>query len=359
MKKAITSILLIVIIFLSLTSCNAEDVNDNNGDSDTLKATSSSSTEEKETADKNDASDQIYQRNENTVIFGSYPQSELTNVSIKARLNDMVGKAPSSMNPNGWSAFDYKDINSKNFMWYTDVEYNGEKYRAVYFTSYLSVLPGYEQKESNSNIDDNGYKLNTVYWFKYEPISWTIINDNNSSGALFLLSDLIIDSQQYNSDVKSKKVNGETIYANNYAESKIRAWLNDNFYNTAFSSQQKTIIRNTTVNNNAQGTGIADNSFACTNTTDKIFLLSYDEANRVELDVLKKKVTDYAKIQGISAALSAISSSSQYGRGTWWLRSSFPEKTKARAIGFEGTPTTNKPVNYTELGVVPALKIKT
>ena len=362
MKKIITGFLILAIIFLSVTSCNAEGgfpfSNGNNDKTDTDNTASSSSTK-KEDTDKNDASTQIYQRNENTVIFGSYPQSEVTNVSIKSKLNDMVGKAPTSMNPNGWSAFEYKDINAKNFIWYTDVEYNNEKYRAVYFTSYLSILPGYEQKESNSNQDDNGYKINTVYWFKFEPISWTVINDNNSSGVLFLLSDLIIDAQQYHSDAKAKKVNGETVYANNYAESKIRAWLNDNFYNTAFDTKEKSIIRNTAINNSAKSSGNSDNSFACADTTDKIFLLSYEEANRVDVSIRKKSVTDYTRMLGATAVLSAVSSSPQYGRGTWWLRSSFSEKTRARAIGYEGTPTLNKQVNITDLGVVPALKIKT
>ena len=58
-------------------------------------------------------------------------------------------------------------------MWYIDLEYNGEKYRGVYFNSYRlnqTTITNVSPVSSYTYQDDAGYSLNTAYWFKYEPI---------------------------------------------------------------------------------------------------------------------------------------------------------------------------------------------
>ena len=70
--------------------------------------------------------------------------------------------------------------------------------------------------------------------------------------------------------------------ANNYKYSKIRAWLNATFYETAFSELQREIILTTTVDNSVYSTGYDTNPYVCEDTEDKIFLLSYREVTNSE-----------------------------------------------------------------------------
>lgn len=97
-----------------------------------------------------------------------------------------------------------------------------------------------------------------------------------------------------------------TNYANDYATSSIRKWLNEDFYNTAFTSAQKQNILPTTLDNKAYS---ADYSkYDSVSTTDNIFLLSHSEAKSIDEDTRWAEGTDYAKVQG-------------FDDGFWHLRS--------------------------------------
>lgn len=254
----------------------------------------------------------LYERiDEDTIHFGEYPQTEVTDSALKTTLNSLAGTKPTSSNAYNWTSYGYYVSGSvRNYMWYIDVENGGEKYRGVYFTSYRPYYCSNSNSTSDTYQDDNGYYRSTVYWFKYEPISWTILNENN--GTALILCDMIIDSQQFDYE-------GGSNYYNDYAESTVRKWLNETFYNTAFNDLQKEIILTTTVDNSVASTGDLRNPYACEDTEDKVFLLSYKEittylttnASRM------KKTTDYAQSQGAYTS----TSSSYLGNGYWWLRS--------------------------------------
>ena len=215
-----------------------------------------------------------YVRDGKKMIFGSYPQSEVTDVALKNTLNLKAGTLPTKENSQAWSFYDY--------MWYIDVEEGGEKYRGIYFTSY---------RPKSYAIENNGYYINTVYWFKYEPISWTILSENTTDGTALLWSDIVLDSQPLTKSVQ------ET-----YAQSSIRKWLNEVFYNTAFEDFEKEIIITSTVDNS---------HLSFENTQDKVLLLSETEVSMSgyydleEVDELEewaavffKNYTSYALSQG-------------------------------------------------------------
>ena len=214
--------------------------------------------------------------NNGHIKFGEYPQTKVTDESLTATLNTKAGTLPINSNSQTWTSYGYY-INGivSNFMWYIDVEQGGEKYRGVYFTSYRPHLTTMSSSASNTYQDDNGYTTSTVYWFKYEPISWTILSENTTDGTALILCDMIIDSQEYYINENSRTIDGKTVYANNYAHSTIRKWLNETFYNTAFSELQKQIILTITVDNSVSSMDYRTNQFACKKTEDKIFLLSY------------------------------------------------------------------------------------
>ena len=294
--------------------------------------------------------EQLYTRSGSTIYFGEYPQTEVTDSTITAALNDMRGTLPTSSNSYDWTSYGYYNYISgdvTNFMWYIDLEYSGGKYRGVYFTSYRPYYPTNSSSSSNSYQDDNGYSTGTVYWFKYEPIKWRILTE--SDGKAMILSELMLDSQQYDYDGS---------YSNNYANSTIRRWLNDTFYNTAFGDTQQAIIETTEVDNSVYSTGDSSNPNACANTFDKVFLLSYREVvnssygfstTSSSSSTRQKQVSDYCKAQG--------SLTDSNGNGNWWLRSpNYSSSISVRRVYVDGH-LGSFIVLYTLYGVVPALVI--
>ncbi|MBO5261919.1 MAG: hypothetical protein J6B45_02620 [Clostridia bacterium] len=292
------------------------------------------------------SADEIYTRDGNKIYFGSYPQSKVTDTATIAALNEKAGTLPTSSNSQAWTDYGYyANYEIKSFMWYIDIEQDGEKYRGVYFISYRSSWCSLSGTSSDSYQDDNGFFTNNIYWFQYEPVSWTILSENDNKA--LILCDMIIDSQPV--DYKEND-----IYLNNYAESTIRKWLNETFYCTAFNDLEKQIILTTTVNNGEESTGIASNPYVCEDTEDKVFLLSYEEATTyLPTDALKtKKPTQYAQSQNAYVGESS--------NGYWWLRSPGTSKnTPCVRNVFDNGRISDWAVDITFDGVVPALVIDT
>ena len=235
-------------------------------------------------------------------------------------LTTKAGELPSSSDKKNWTA-----IENMTDTWYIDVEENGKKYRGIYFTSYREV-------DGNTFQYDNGYETEKAYWFEYAPISWTILKEE--SGKALILCDIAIDCQPYASSG-----------GNSYADSEIRSWLNEEFYNTAFNKLQQALIAETDVDNSASSTGTDNNQYASDNTKDKIFLLSRPEAKEITFAV--KQPTDYTEAMGVY----------QNGSCWWWTRSPYyKDYTWAHVIKTDGS-VHSYDVTYASGGVVPALWI--
>ncbi len=295
------------------------------------------------------------------ILFGSYPQSAVTDKTLQSTLRDLAGTRPTSSNNYKWTSYGYYAKGSvKNYMWYIDISYEGELYRGVYFTEYRSDSTSSGSGEGFSHQDNNGYTRSQIYWFRYEPIKWRILTEEN--GQAMLLCEMVIDAQEYYHSTSDRTVDEQTVYANNYAYSNIRAWLNDNFYHTAFDDLQKQIIQLTTVDNSASTTKDASNPYACENTEDNVFLLSYADVfnaaygfnsdHSVYNDpALQKQTTDYAQCQGAATVSST-------GNGSWWLRSPAEYSIwDERIVDNNGDANVSGAVYNTYFGVCPALWI--
>jgi hypothetical protein len=238
-------------------------------------------------------------------------------------------------------------------MWYIDIENSGNEYRGVYFTSYRPSFTWTTSSTANSYQDDNGYAISNVYWFKYEPITWRVLDVQ--SGKAFLMANLVLDSQDYHYSTSTRTIGGSIVYSNNYKESHIRSWLNDNFYNTAFSTEEKARIQTTTVDNSVASTGYSSNTYACANTSDKVYLLSCSEATNASYGLStttarQLKPSAYAQSQGVYTNTSN-------GNSYWWLRSPLNRNAYyARIVSINGNVDYSY-VDYTNYGVVPALWI--
>ena len=214
--------------------------------------------------------------------FGSYPQTKVTDTALITALDAQILQADST------------------------VTYDGSKYKRVFFSQYTAYNGGGTSTDPNQTYqDDNNYFINTIYWFKFEPIQWRVLS--NTNGELFVMADKILATKPYNQD--DTDITWETCT--------MRAWLNNDFYDIAFTAKEQSKIETSTVingNNPSYGT-VGGN-----NTNDKLFLLSYNEAinpaygfsSLIFSDTTRvAQGTDFAKSQGL------------YVNGensTWWLR---------------------------------------
>lgn len=292
--------------------------------------------------------------NGNTFTLGLYPQSKVTDASLVDALTHSAGKAPSYSPEGEWLSYGYYKYGYvEYYAWYIDKEYNGEKYRGVIFSDYRPDSTTGSGASSATYQDDNGYLEEIVYWFKFEPIRWSIVKQSN--GKALAISELILDSQCFYGDRNTRKNGNETIYANNWEYSSLRQWLNNNFYNVAFNANQKNVIIAEPMDNNATAyDGIYNEYAICqNNTTDNVFLLSYMDVTSANSGFnstnLRKRSTDYAKAQGL------YSSPNLDYRGSWWLRSPNSETSSAVALVSATGTIGDQHVNRTSYGVVPAI----
>lgn len=305
----------------------------------------------------------------NKITFGSYPQTLVTDAGLIAQLNTGAGNLPNAENAENWNSYGYyiSGRNDTDFMWYIDVSVENDKYRGVYFVSYRPYVTSYG---TDSNYAKDGFETGKIYWFKYEPLTWTILRKDDTEGTALILCDMIIDSQAYQNNYQSggsNHIDGEAEgpYVNNYECSTIRAWLNAEFYNTAFSTSEQSLVRDTMVDNSGATTNSPTNPYASENTDDKVFLLSLQDTINTEYGfssskatndtVRVKKFTDYARVQGIYE----FSDQTYAGKSCWWLRSpSDTDPTKSCVVMYTGDSNNGCYVNSTNYGVVPALRIK-
>ena len=268
----------------------------------------------------NDGSVPVFSEDGKTVTYGIYPQTHITDSDLILELEQDAD----------WLDSGY-------------YKYNDEYYAKVYCNPY----------SENYKFDD-GSTINKYsnYWFKYEPITWTILSSGNDR--YLLLSNVLLDAYQYSSSNN-----------NNYKDSSIRDWLNDEFYSRAFALENKYII-NTTVNNSASTTASSTNQYACDNTQDNVFLLSFKEYTNSNYGFANSdtassstrycKTTDYARARGacISTSYSTLNN------GHYWTRSpNSGNKNYAAYVLTDGVIGFDNNTSYAYLCARPAILITT
>ena len=248
---------------------------------------------------------------------------------------------------------------------------NGTEYDLVTFGNF-------PQSEKDSNVtvsttatnvngftcykgsDDEWYVNLDSKYYKVEPIKWRVLTtDYKGTGKKLLLAENILINKAYDDD------------SNSYADSTIRAYLTGDFLTTAFTQAEQDAIATTTVINNASSTN-PDSNFeewnnganqyaSDTPTSDKIFLLSLQEATRTDYGFAAydqegigntriRMTTDFAKANG------AYQNSTAGKGGCWWLRSPYCYKSdSARSVSWSGYADFDGGVDYGDVGVVPAL----
>lgn len=237
----------------------------------------------------------VFSNDGKTVTYGLYPQTKVSDTTL---INTLETLEVSSI---GWYFYNgnyyHKDVAKV---------YNNESY----------------------NFDDGSAIVNgSTYWYKCEPITWNILSNDGYS--YYLVSSKLLDVQNFYQNYNNRVQNDTIIYSNNYEKSDLRDWLNDYFYNTAFTLNN-TFITTTNVDNSSSTTDSINNKYSCNTTLDKVFLPTYKDYLNQDLgfdttNTLSKtrecKTTDYARANGAFVN----KDSNRLNNGTYWTRSACSE----------------------------------
>lgn len=315
------------------------------------------------TSDGTGSNDSVFKGTEVTgtiINFGSYPQNKVTDSATISALDSVTKNWKSYNYYSGTGNRDDGNMISSDYMKYADFLYGDSKYRAVNFCKYRPFCTGYYEHSDITYQDNNGYYTNNVYYFKYEPLKWRVLDASTG----LVICNSIVDSQPYNNYIlySGSEYWGDSDkkhYASNWEYSSLRAWLNNEFYNTAFSKTQQDRIKELTRENKSTYSSKYDSN----PTSDKITLLSYNDVLNTSYGFISSyntydtarqhKSTAYAQCQGCWTS----TSSSYSGNSFWWLRS--PELRSASDVGADGrvySSDSHHPGNTSE-GVLPALNL--
>lgn len=173
-----------------------------------------------------------------------------------------------------------------------------------------------------------------------EEIEWRVL-EKDENGRMLVVSKYALDCRNYHSSVKQIT----------WEDSDIRSWLNNDFYSNAFSSSEKSAVKTVTNEN----TGNSDfNVNGGNKTSDKIFILSIDEAKRYLPNNIDRmcQATKYAESKGTE--LDSLTHNCR-----WWLRSPGSTLYSAASVKIDGfILNMGTPVSVDKAFVRPAMWIE-
>ena len=260
--------------------------------------------------------------------FGSYPQ---TYVNDEATINNL--KTLQNANDNR-AILEYDE--------------NGDGVKE----KFMALETDREVKSiSNGDIIKPG-----INYFRFEPISWMILSDNNGEKKLF--SEHVLDASPFEAegydyfDVE----NGINVRRyDDYSKSDIREFVTNDFYNIAFSESEKSQILTTFVDNSEAVYGYEEVKYTCEDTYDKVYLISYIESRS---DFLYDYGLKGAKATDFSACLNIADFSynaSDYGTVSYRTRNGglYSGESAYRIYGTSGAGV----LCTTNIGIRPAINI--
>lgn len=187
-----------------------------------------------------------------------------------------------------------------------------------------------------------------------EPIRWIVLEKQD--GKMLLWSKDILDKKKFN----------EVYEKTTWEQCTLRAWLNNDFFQTAFTEEEQAAILVTDVDNSlAQHDPNHQYQYDTScwhDTQDRIYLISYGEAVKyfpVQYD-RRSAPTDYAIAQGVLC--DPYYEVDGRKTGMWWLRSASQHQWRAALSYFPGSlrdtyATKNivgvRPMMWVDTGKVP------
>lgn len=250
---------------------------------------------------------------------GSFVQGVTVDDELFQKLTAEQGTLPTADSNGDWSSYGYYDEGATaDYMFYKDVEVDGVNYRGVYMLKYRPWYSKLAASADYTYIDDEGYDLETVYWFKYSPIAWSVLD--YEKGNLLLNSKYCLEGQPfqalYEGDRSKLVIPGTDTYVNDWEASTVRKYLNDDFYKAAFTADEQALIESVTLDNRT--TGFEANTqwqIIQNDTVDKVFLLSYQDMLNTDYGFTEKANYDndtYLDVNGSEEAMIRRRSFSAY-----------------------------------------------
>lgn len=199
-----------------------------------------------------------------------------------------------------------------------------------------TIYDGTTVELKNAKVGDvvlfGSYEQDNIASNGVEAIPWYVLDKDGDK--LLLLSVYLLDAVPYH----------EKYTSITWKDCTLRQWMNDEFYNRAFTKSEKKYIQTSYLENK-------DNPKYGTeggnDTEDKVFALSIEEAEQyfgipsewgnswatASLELSAAKVTAYAVAQEMWVVSSYESAA---GNGDWWLRSPGSSNNSAASVDLDG-----------------------
>ena len=232
---------------------------------------------------------------------------------------------------------------------------NGEKAEAYRI---FSSLNGFKDSEEKGLECYQDYKLDelknveigdTVVFGSYEQdndtsngkeeIEWVVLDKQDNK--ILITSKCALDYKEYNNSTVN--ITWET--------SSIRSWLNDEFYNEAFNTNEQIFIEETLNVNEGNSKYGTDGG---NDTNDKVFLLSVSDVEKYFDSKVSRKVAPTNYVVNIRKLSSKFSSDDSVG---YWLRNTGYKQYCAAYVYSDGDILTSGGRVYDYSGIRPALWI--
>jgi DNA-binding XRE family transcriptional regulator len=287
-KGIILSIILPIVVVVAAGGITTGVVLSNNNQRNLAPAYSGSDTTSITYFENNNPADTQNPPNVEIIEFGYYPQMHVSDASLIDDLNELT---------------------VTNAAGYYEFENN-------YYYKVTAQINPYGQSEAYYFDDNTKINDGETYWFRCDPIEWTLF-EGHSNEYKVLLATKLIDSHIWN-----------TTYDNNYKDSTIRSWLNNEFYTMAFSlAPYADQVIQAVVWNNAYSTGIygiENNPNFCGDTFDKVYLpggneLWWNSETFGKNEYRMTHSTEFNRVRNTALASN--------GCGAYWSRSPSPNDT--------------------------------
>ena len=215
-----------------------------------------------------------------------------------------------------------------------------------------------EAAEAPANSPASAYDFGShVFFGRYEqdndpdngpePIEWIVLDMDEAGSRALVISRYALDHRKYHDPGTHTS----------WEECTLRAWLNGEFFDSAFTPEEQAAVLLTHVENSHNTGDPKLYTKAGNDTEDRVFVLSYSEAH--SLIALREgrmcSATAYAVARGADLSKQEFRVDDEL-TATWWLRSPGNQRDTACRIGFAGTVGSSR-VSQTGLTVRPALWI--
>ena len=159
--------------------------------------------------------------------------------------------------------------------------------------------------ESYTFKDGASIVKGTKYWYKLEPIQWTIYVTNSNEYLAY--SRHLLTSCEFSNTLSDRTIDGQTIHPNDYKYSNLRTFLNSEFLDLAF------IFSDSKIQSHEVYSGV----------NDKVFSLSYSDLlnSSYGFDSKDVKKADQHPVAKDNGSYWTISASNQYTYSTYVVNS--------------------------------------